>query len=57
MKILHALLTGDDRYKGHLKFFLLSYFFVLFNYPLVRAASTTMFFEEFGAKSSPWPGY
>lgn len=53
MKILHALLTGDDRYKGHLKFFLLSYFFVLFNYPLVRAASTTMFFEEFGAKSSP----
>jgi AAA family ATP:ADP antiporter len=53
MKILYYLITDDDRYKGHLKFFLISYFLVLFNYPLVRSASTTMFFEEFGAKSSP----
>jgi ATP:ADP antiporter, AAA family len=53
MKILELLRNEDPRYKGHLWFFLIAYFFVLFNYPLVRAASTTMFFEEFGAKSSP----
>ncbi len=52
MKIFEHL-RHDPRYKGHLWFILLSYFFVLFNYPLVRAAATTMFFEEFGAKSSP----
>ncbi len=34
-------------------FFLLSYFFVLFNYPVVRASSITHFFEVYGAKSSP----
>jgi AAA family ATP:ADP antiporter len=53
MKILQLLKSNDPRYKGHLWYFLLGYFFVLFNYPLVRAASTTMFFEEFGAKSTP----
>lgn len=53
MKILHLLGKNDSRYQGHLKFFLFSYFLVLFNYPMVRASSTTMFFEEFGAKSSP----
>lgn len=31
----------------------LAYFAVLFNYPLIRASSTTFFVEEFGAKSSP----
>lgn len=34
-------------------FFLTSYFFVLFNYPLVRASAITHFFELYGAKSSP----
>lgn len=53
MKIIELLKSDDPRYKGHLWFFLGAYFFVLFNYPLVRAAATTMFFEEFGAKSSP----
>lgn len=53
MKILNLLRSSDSRYRGHLWFFLIAYFLVLFNYPLVRAASTTMFFEEFGAKSSP----
>jgi AAA family ATP:ADP antiporter len=53
MKILQLLKSDDPRYKGHLLFFLLGYFFVLFNYPMVRAAATTMFFEEFGAKSTP----
>jgi ATP:ADP antiporter, AAA family len=53
MKIIELLRSNDPKYKGHLWFFLGAYFFVLFNYPLVRAASTTMFFEEFGAKSSP----
>jgi AAA family ATP:ADP antiporter len=53
MKILQLLKSDDPRYRGHLWFFLLSYFFVLFNYPLVRASATTIFFEEFGAKSTP----
>ncbi len=53
MKILELLRSDDPRYKGRLWFFLSAYFFVLFNYPLVRAASITMFFEAFGAKSSP----
>ncbi len=53
MKIVELLRSRDPRYRGHLWFFLGSYFFVLFNYPLVRAASTTMFFDEFGARSSP----
>lgn len=53
MKILSLLKSDDPKFKGHLWFFLLSYFVVQFNYPLVRASSITMFFEEFGAKSSP----
>ncbi len=53
MRILQLFKNGDPKYKGHLCFFLVSYFFALFNYPLVRASSITMFFDEFGAKSSP----
>lgn len=37
----------------NLVFLLISYFFVLFNYPLVRASSITNFFELYGAKNSP----
>lgn len=53
MRIFELLRSDDPRYKKHLVFFLVAYFFALFNYPLVRAASTTNFFHEFGAKSSP----
>jgi AAA family ATP:ADP antiporter len=53
MKIFELLKSDDPRYKGHLWFFLSSYFFVLFNYPLVRSSATSLFFEEFGAKSAP----
>ncbi|HZK60551.1 MAG TPA: MFS transporter, partial [Anaerovoracaceae bacterium] len=53
MKIIELLRSDDPRYKGSLWFFLGAYFFVLFNYPLIRAASTTLFFEDYGAKSSP----
>jgi AAA family ATP:ADP antiporter len=53
MRILELLKSDDPHYKGHLWFFFGAYFLVLFNYPLVRAASTTIFFEEFGAKASP----
>ncbi len=31
----------------------IGYFLILFNYPLVRAASTTFFVEAYGAKASP----
>jgi AAA family ATP:ADP antiporter len=53
MKILDVLKSYDSKSRGHLWFFFTAYFFSLFNYPLVRAASTTMFFEAFGAKSTP----
>ncbi len=53
MKIVELLRSDDPKYKGRLWIFLVAYFFVLFNYPLVRAASTTIFFESYGAKSSP----
>jgi AAA family ATP:ADP antiporter len=53
MKFVELLRGGAPGHRGPIWFFVGAYFFVLFNYPLVRAASTTMFFEEFGAKSSP----
>lgn len=53
MKIIELLRSDDKSYRNHLLFFLVAYFFAQFNYPLVRAASITMFFEAFGAKSSP----
>jgi AAA family ATP:ADP antiporter len=53
MKILELIRSDDPKYKGRLWVFLVAYFFVLFNYPLVRAASTTIFFDSYGAKSSP----
>lgn len=52
MTNLRHVITQPEN-KRDIWFFFLSYFFSLFNYPLVRAASTTMFIEEFGAKSSP----
>lgn len=53
MKILDLVKNSDPAFKRNLAFFLAAYFFVLFNYPMVRASSTTFFFEAFGAKSSP----
>ena len=34
-------------------FLSVGYFLILFNYPLVRASSTTFFVEAYGAKASP----
>lgn len=53
MKIIELLKRSDDKFRQNLWLFLASYFLVLFNYPLIRASSTTFFFEAFGAKSSP----
>lgn len=53
MKILDLLKSDDQRFGKNLWLFLGAYFLVLFNYPLVRASSTTFFFEAFGAKSTP----
>ncbi len=53
MKLLSAFQGRDSVFKKNLWFFLVAYFMVLFNYSMVRAASTTLFFEAFGAKSSP----
>jgi AAA family ATP:ADP antiporter len=53
MNLKQFIDSHEIGYKKNLLFFLLSYFFVLLNYPLVRASTTAMFFESFGAKSSP----
>ncbi len=53
MKILDLLKSDDQRFGKNLWLFLGAYFLVLFNYPLIRASTTTFFFEAFGAKSTP----
>lgn len=53
MKFLALWKQSDLNFRKNLVFFFLSYFLVLFNYPLIRASGTTLFFEAFGAKSSP----
>lgn len=53
MKIVDLLKASDKDYRQGLWKFILAYFLVLFNYPLIRASSTTYFFEAYGAKSSP----
>src|SRR5688500_8489275 len=53
MNFLEFFKTADRASKKNLLFLLFAYFSVLFNYPLIRASSTTFFFEAFGAKSSP----
>jgi ATP:ADP antiporter, AAA family len=53
MKIFEILRGADSRYRRGIWYFFIAYFFVLFNYPLIRASSTTLFFDAFGAKSSP----
>ena len=53
MSFLSLIKKSDRDFKKNFIFFLLSYFLVLFNYPLIRASTTSLFFEAYGAKSSP----
>jgi AAA family ATP:ADP antiporter len=53
MSFFKVLKESSSEFKKDLSFFLVSYFLVLFNYPLVRASTTALFFESHGAKSSP----
>jgi ATP:ADP antiporter, AAA family len=53
MKILALMRNESKGFKKNLWLFLAAYFLVLFNYPLIRASSTSFFFEGYGAKSSP----
>lgn len=53
MKFIQLWKNGSAEFRKNFLFFFLSYFLVLFNYPLIRASTTSMFFEVFGAKSSP----
>lgn len=53
MNLIKSLKDFNHNQKESLLFFLVSYFFALFNYPLVRASTTSTFLEAFGAKSSP----
>lgn len=53
MKFLSLLKESDRDFKKNLVFFFLAYFLVIFNYPLIRASTTSLFFEAYGAKSTP----
>lgn len=53
MKFLSLLKDSDRDFKKNLSFFFISYFLVIFNYPLIRASTTSLFFEAYGAKSTP----
>lgn len=53
MKIFDDYRSAEPEFKKNLVLILLAYFFVLFNYPLIRASSTSLFFDAYGAKSSP----
>ena len=53
MKIIEILKSSNKDFKKNLILFFIAYFFVLFNYPLIRAATTSIFFENHGAKSTP----
>ncbi len=53
MNIFQIINGKDPAFKKNMWFFLTAYFFVILNYALIRAASTTLFFEASGAKSSP----
>lgn len=54
MNFLKSLNEFTKEQKESFIYFLLAYFFSLFNYPLIRSATTVHFFEFFGAKSSPY---
>lgn len=53
MRFLALLKSSDRDFKKNLIFFFLAYFLVLFNYPLIRASTTSLFFDAYGAKSTP----
>lgn len=53
MKFLDLLKNSDRDFRRNLGFFFTAYFIVLLNYSFVRASTTSLFFEAFGAKSTP----
>jgi ATP:ADP antiporter, AAA family len=53
MSLRDFLKKSDSKFRRDLIFLLASYFLVLFSYPLIRASTTSIFFEVYGAKSSP----
>lgn len=53
MKFAELWNKSDAAFRKNLLVFLAAYFLVLFNYPLIRASATALFFDAYGAKSSP----
>jgi len=53
MTFRHLFRNSSPEFKKNISLYFIAYFVVLFNYALIRASSTTLFFEAFGAKSSP----
>lgn len=53
MNFLRLLRSSDREFKKNLTLFFFAYFFAIFNYPIIRASTTSLFFEAYGAKSTP----
>lgn len=53
MKIIELLKKSDWSFRRNLVLFMLTYFMAIFNYPLIKASTTSMFFDAYGAKASP----
>jgi AAA family ATP:ADP antiporter len=53
MRFISLLKSSDRDFKKNLILFFFAYFLVIFNYPLIRASTTSLFFEAYGAKSTP----
>lgn len=53
IEIKHQLCAVDSTTKKNIFFLGLAVFLILLSYPLIRSASTAIFLQSFGAKSSP----
>jgi AAA family ATP:ADP antiporter len=52
-KLFAPILDAKESERKNLVFVLISYFFVLFNYPLLRSTTDAIYLEAYGGKSSP----
>ncbi len=52
-KLFQSVTHAPAEQKRNLIFLCLSYFFVLFNYPLMRATTTAMYMQAYGGSASP----
>lgn len=52
-KMFHSVTSAPPERKRNFILLCISYFFVLFNYPLMRATTTAMYMQAYGGSASP----